>query len=245
MEKKQDIDIEKIKEKLRDDSMNIEWNKERVWNRIDVNEEEPKVLFPFWKMAATASVLLIANFGLWLFIGQKGESNISELKTLEAPVEVEIPINAEVLDLSEEVLVAKSIKKPKVKYAIQTNRKSEVTIAKTFIKRESLELASMDKPIKITSKLEAISEMENVSVSGLEVTSSKKDKVFPMSELKLIGQKITLIIPEEEEKVKTGLAGFVQRVGKFNQTGEWETKEKESKNTLWAKFIESTKTATL
>jgi hypothetical protein len=56
------------------------------------------------------------------------------------------------------------------------------------------------------------------------------------------GQKITLIIPKEETPQRNGILGFVQKIGKFNQTGEWGKKQK---GTFWAKFVESTKTEKL
>jgi hypothetical protein len=236
MEKKQDIDIEKIKEKLSDASLNPEWNKSAVWAAIETKKTR---VLPIWKFSAAAAILCMLSFGFWFTLSPNQEQSVATLpaKTADAIVEdSSIPEMAE-LPIENEKVIANSFKPLAVKSSITKprailNSPSTTETANPINVQEmqqEVELATIS-PKAVKKEVARAEVIQKVEVANIDKPKS------------LTGQKITLLIPKIETQERSGVLGFVQKIGKFNQTGVW---EKEQKGRLWAKFVESTKTKAL
>lgn len=243
MERKLDSDIEQIRDVLLSGTSKPVWNKQDVWARIEEKESKKRV----WPFAFAACVALISLFIFWKTTPEKTAEMASlALPKIQNEAKQSVPLNKEAVS-NATVKVSKNNesveKQAVVKPEVLTLAKSAVENAQ---KDNSLGQLVAINPKKI-SRLETdltLAGVRGVAIKSVALPNKMLTEHVAIKEA-VSGKKITLIIPEEDkEGVRSNVkvVRFIQKVGEYNRTGEWEPEKKNKIGELWVKFLESTKT---
>ncbi len=258
MEKKQEIETELFIKKLSDDSIKVEWDKEKVWASISeqVFEKKKKPAVWIWYCSAAAAVVLV--FLLFLIPEQKDtislSSDLLEINEEEATLET-IPKSQhdEHLNNSADTHLALTLDEPvkqsdsdseslfKVantkKLSSSTANNPEIRTSRAKISSEKLQ----DKKMAIMTLADgkSITESKEQEVDKITTESISKKNIFDVADMNnsLEGKKIVLTIPTDVQ-IQEEKPGLFKKLGEYNRTGEW-PKDEKAKN-LWTRIKEST-----
>ncbi len=261
MEKKQEIETELFIKKLSDDSIKVEWDKEKVWASVSeqVFEKKKKPAVWIWYCSAAAAVVLV--FLLFLIPEQKTTISMSsdlpvlqEINEEEATLET-IPKSQHdehlnnsadthlALTLDEHVKQSDSDSKSLFKVAntnklpSSTANNPDIRTSRATISSDKLQdtkMATMtlaDGKSKTESKEQELDKIITESIS--------KKNIFDVVDMNnsLEGKKIVLTIPTDVQ-IQEEKPGLFKKLGEYNRTGEW-PKDEKAKN-LWTRIKEST-----
>ncbi|AWV97609.1 hypothetical protein [Arcticibacterium luteifluviistationis] len=237
MERKLDSDIEEIRNVLLSGASQVTWNKQDVWAKIEQKETKKRV----WPFALAASVALISFFIFWKVM----PTETSEMASVTLPV-----IKNEVADLNATSMAVVPEKKETIAKSPQVRPQSQSLVVPVIESKRTKEIRPTE--VKALTAVEFSSIRTEIDFKDIEIKPMAIPEKTFSEDIALIerkeafgGKKITLIIPEEDKaavRSNVKVVRFVQKVGEYNRTGEWEPEKKNKIGELWAKFLESTKT---
>lgn len=236
MERKLDSDIEEIRNVLLSGASQTTWNKQNVWARIEQKETKKRV----WPFALAACVALVSFFVFWKLMptetSQVATVTLPEVKSETGSMEVMSTANE---PEKKEVLAKVPQLKSKAESLLMVqNKEAEVVVLPSKVEPLA--------PIEIAAIKTEI-DFKDVEIKAVEIPEEKYSEKMALIESKEAfgGKKITLIIPEDDKaavRSNVKVVRFIQKVGEYNRTGDWEPEKKNKIGELWAKFKESTKT---
>ncbi|WP_341224612.1 hypothetical protein [uncultured Arcticibacterium sp.] len=255
MERKLDSDIEEIRDVLLSGASQPVWNKQDVWARIEQKESKKRV----WPFALAACVALVSLFVFWKITPE--ETAVSDAVTPMVQSEGEKAVASNKVVTINQAVASNQVLASNIEIAPKTKIVSVKPQIVSSFKTQGSALNESINEIQVKDVSRNLNALSPIEISRIETEVSFNDiDLKPVAAANLMlagnvdilekkealeGKKITLIIPEEDkEGVRSNVkvVRFIQRVGEYNRTGDWEPEKKNKIGELWVKFLESTKT---
>lgn len=261
MEKKLDQDHRLLAEKLEGFEVS-NWSKDAVWEDISAQVFQPKKKRGVWWWYAVAAMIMLSGtfFLLPKENGEVAKADFSEKGSQQNTFKRTQPLEEQIAEQSvAEPEDQGTPEKPESTPVLAVNQKSQPVLKPETSQRELTE-TSVNKMSSTNESSDAVTTnkireagtslaLENATVERRMNTFRESAKVEEIEQTLALntepeaemmeGKKVVLIIDDIEEGQTNQKDNFFKKIGKFNQTGEWEKNQKEKG--IWARFIESTK----